>query len=410
MNSSHTQARRRSWWQWWRGTPRDATPTPVPEGAVIATRGLRKIYGHGEAAVHALEEIDLDVYRGTFTAVMGPSGSGKSTLMHVMAGLDTATEGSVVVDRRELTWMEDAELTEVRRDRIGFIFQSFNLVPTLTARQNILLPASIAGRRIDPDRLATIVDAVGLADRLDHRPSELSGGQQQRVATARALVGEPAVIFADEPTGNLDSQSTTEVLRLLRTSVDTLGQTVVMVTHEPDAAAWADRVLFLVDGHIVRDLNLPTRDTILATLGELGRGSVSPRGDTVDVESVYADIAEVSGDPNLPNIDEALAAVARQDYSAPTPIVLPRRLHSDDNPRTQEIALIAVERVRAADAAAARAAAADDLRVELGGEALQDALERLSPPHELSEESAELVDRAEQILGHLPGRIMPDDD
>jgi putative ABC transport system ATP-binding protein len=221
--------------------------------AIVSTADLHRTYGEGEAAVHALQGVTVDFPAGQFTAIMGPSGSGKSTLMHLLAGLDRPTSGSVVVDGQELANLDDKRLTALRRDKLGFVFQAFNLIPVLSARENILLPLMLAGTKAEDGWLDTLVDAVGLRDRLTHRPAELSGGQQQRVAIARALVSRPAVVFADEPTGNLDSKSSAEVLNLLRRAVDDFGQTVVMVTHDPDAAAIADRLIELADGRIVRD-------------------------------------------------------------------------------------------------------------------------------------------------------------
>ncbi|WP_227424069.1 ABC transporter ATP-binding protein [Pengzhenrongella sicca] len=247
--------------------PRHAAPAPP---AIATARTLVKTYGAGETAVRALDGIDVDLVRGELTAIMGPSGSGKSTLMHCLAGLDRATSGSVVVDGAEITRMSERQLTRLRRTRLGFVFQSYNLVPTLTAVENITLPLDIARRRVDQAHLDSVIAAVGLADRLHHRPSELSGGQQQRVACARALVSRPAIVFADEPTGNLDSRSAREVLTFLRASVDDLGQSVVMVTHDPNAASFAHRVLFLADGHLVGELTRPTAGTILDALRELG--------------------------------------------------------------------------------------------------------------------------------------------
>ena len=235
---------------------------PAPEGIgappVVVARGLTRTYGSGDSAVHALDGVDVAFTRGAFTAIMGPSGSGKSTLMHCLAGLDTATGGSVHLGRTDLTRLKDRELTLLRRDRIGFIFQSFNLLPMLTAEQNILLPAKIAGRKVDAARFDQMVDVVGLRDRLSHLPSKLSGGQQQRVAVARALLTAPEVVYADEPTGNLDSRSGAEVLRFLRTSARDLGQTIVMVTHDPVAASYADRVVFLRDGRLADEVLEPT--------------------------------------------------------------------------------------------------------------------------------------------------------
>jgi putative ABC transport system ATP-binding protein len=220
---------------------------------IVSTSDLRRVYGEGETAVHALRGITTGFPSGQFAAIMGPSGSGKSTLMHLLAGLDRPTAGSVVVDGSELANLDDKALTRLRRDRLGFVFQAFNLVPVLTAEENILLPLTLAGRKPDRAWLTQLIDAVGLGDRLHHRPSELSGGQQQRVAVARALIHRPAVVFADEPTGNLDSHSSDEVLALLRQAVDQFGQTVVMVTHDAHAASVADRIVVLSDGQIVHD-------------------------------------------------------------------------------------------------------------------------------------------------------------
>jgi putative ABC transport system ATP-binding protein len=222
-----------------------------------------KVYGEGEARVSALRGVSVEFGRGRFNAIMGPSGSGKSTLMHCLAGLDSVTRGDVFIGETKLTGMGDAGLTKLRRAQVGFIFQQFNLLPTLSAHENILLPLAIAGRKVDKEWFRTVIDAVGLGDRLDHRPAQLSGGQQQRVACARALVSRPEVIFADEPTGNLDSRTGAEVLGFLRRSVHEFGQTIVMVTHDANAASHADRVVFLADGQIVDDLANPTADSVL---------------------------------------------------------------------------------------------------------------------------------------------------
>jgi putative ABC transport system ATP-binding protein len=224
---------------------------------------LSKIYGEGEAEVRALDGVSVEFATGRFTAIMGPSGSGKSTLMHICAGLDDATSGTVSIGETELTRLNDSDLTRLRRDRVGFIFQSFNLVPTLTALENITLPLDIAGRKPDQEWLDKIIDMVGMRDRLSNKPNQLSGGQQQRVAAARALVTRPEIIFADEPTGNLDSRAGAEVLAFLRESADTHGQTVVMVTHDPTAASYAHRVIFLADGQIVDDMDDPTAERVL---------------------------------------------------------------------------------------------------------------------------------------------------
>ncbi|MGZ4518309.1 MAG: ABC transporter ATP-binding protein [Mycobacteriaceae bacterium] len=241
------------------------TDAPIVARAV----NVSKVYGAGDTQVHALGDVSADFARGEFTAIMGPSGSGKSTLMHCLAGLDSASSGSVFIGDTELTQLSDKQMTQLRRDRIGFVFQSFNLVPTLTALENITLPTDIAGRTPNRQWLDKVIDALKLRDRLSHRPSELSGGQQQRVACARALAGQPDIIFADEPTGNLDSRSSGEVMQILRTSVDELGQTVVIVTHDPRAASFADRVVFLADGKIVDELKEPTAERVLDRMKRL---------------------------------------------------------------------------------------------------------------------------------------------
>ena len=232
------------------------------DSIVTATDVCRR-FGEGAAAVDALAGVTVAFERGRYSAIMGPSGSGKSTLMHILAGLDRPTSGSVVLDGVEVTDLDDGDLTKLRRDKLGFIFQFFNLIPVLTARENILLPLSIAGRDPDPPYFDQLVETVSLQDRLTHRPSELSGGQQQRVAVARALISRPAVVFADEPTGNLDSKASEEVLRMLRRSVDELGQTVVMVTHDPEAASYADRLIVLRDGLVVHDAEAGTADEVI---------------------------------------------------------------------------------------------------------------------------------------------------
>ena len=247
-------------------TPQPAPSSTAPEAsAAPAARAvdLTKVYGHGDTQVVALDEVSCSFERGHFTAIMGPSGSGKSTLMHCMAGLDTATSGSAFIGDVDLSTLDDKRLTRLRRDSLGFIFQAFNLVPTLTAIENITLPTDIAGRKPDKEWLDSVISTVGLADRLHHRPSELSGGQQQRVAVARALASRPEVVFADEPTGNLDSRSGAEVLTFLQRSARDMGQTIVVVTHDPAAAAYADRVIFLADGRIVDEILEPTADAVL---------------------------------------------------------------------------------------------------------------------------------------------------
>jgi putative ABC transport system ATP-binding protein len=226
-------------------------------------RQVVKAYGTGETRVVALDTIDVDLMRGEFTAIMGPSGSGKSTLMHCLAGLDTVTSGQIFLDDTEITGLKDKKLTRLRRDQVGFVFQAFNLVPTLNALENITLPLDIAGRKPDQEWLNRVVDTVGLAGRLKHRPTQLSGGQQQRVAVARALASRPQIIFGDEPTGNLDSRAGAEILGFLRRSVDEFGQTIVMVTHDPVAASYADRVIYLADGRIVDEMRTPTAEAVL---------------------------------------------------------------------------------------------------------------------------------------------------
>jgi putative ABC transport system ATP-binding protein len=243
-----------------------ATAPAVAVTAAVSAQAVTRRYGQGEASVDALRGVTIDVPAGQFTAIMGPSGSGKSTLMHLLAGLDRATEGTVHIGEHDITTMSDKALTKLRRRHIGFVFQSFNLLPTLSAEENVLLPLTIAGRKAGRDELDALLERVGLSDRRRHRPSELSGGQQQRVAIARALISEPTVLFADEPTGNLDSTAGAQVLDLLRDAVDLDGQTTVMVTHDPRAAARADRVLFLADGRIVADVVAPSEADVLAQM------------------------------------------------------------------------------------------------------------------------------------------------
>ncbi|MFF9310410.1 ABC transporter ATP-binding protein [Streptomyces sp. NPDC014748] len=269
-----------------------------PGGPAARARGLTKAYGSGETAVLALDSVDVDIARGRFTAVMGPSGSGKSTLMHCLAGLDTVSAGQVWLGGTEITGLRDRELTRLRRDRIGFMFQSFNLIPTLDALENITLPMDIAGRAPDREWLDEVIDTLGLRNRLKHRPAQLSGGQQQRVACARALASRPDLVFADEPTGNLDSRAGAEVLGFLRDAVDRLGQTVVMVTHDPNAAARSDVVLFLADGRIVDRMTHPTAEAVLermrlfATGGDGATGPAGRAGDGVAVERRGDGVAE----------------------------------------------------------------------------------------------------------------------
>ena len=250
--------------------PLEDAPVAAPnQGSLVAASGLVRRFGEGSSAVDALRGVTLDLEAGRMTAIMGPSGSGKSTLMHLLAGLDTPTEGSIVLDGVEITGLSEKKLTQLRRDTIGFVFQFFNLLPMLTAEENVTLPLAIAGRKVESEWLDTLLDEVGIDDRRDHRPAELSGGQQQRVAVARALVMKPKVIFADEPTGNLDSASSKDVLSLMRRAVDEWGQTIVMVTHDAGAAALADRILFIADGRIVRDLEESTAAEVLAAMQEV---------------------------------------------------------------------------------------------------------------------------------------------
>ncbi|TWD73056.1 putative ABC transport system ATP-binding protein [Kribbella amoyensis] len=247
----------------------DAQPNETTSAAVVLADEVTRVYGEGDTAVHALHGVSVEVDTGQLTAVMGPSGSGKSTLMHILAGLDRPTTGSVRIDDIEITTLGDDDLTKLRRRHIGFIFQFFNLLPMLTARENVLLPLTIAGRQVDPAYFDELIARVGLTDRLSHRPAELSGGQQQRVAIARALVSRPTVVFADEPTGNLDSRTSAEILDLLRQSVEEYGQTTVMVTHDARAAAMADRVLFLADGRIVKETGRISQHEILQMIDTL---------------------------------------------------------------------------------------------------------------------------------------------
>jgi putative ABC transport system ATP-binding protein len=253
-------------------TPTDAAPGAAPAAGPLAAQAIDavKIYGKGDTEVRALDGVTAGFAKGKFTAIMGPSGSGKSTLMHCLAGLDVLTTGRILIGDTDLSELDDRRLTELRRDRVGFVFQTFNLVPTLTALENITLPAALAGRKQDQQWLDSIIDAIGLRDRLSHKPGELSGGQQQRVAAARALANRPDIIFADEPTGNLDSHAGAEVLSFMRTCVRELGQTVVMVTHDPVAAGYAERIVFLGDGRIVDEMADPTAQKVLDRMKSLG--------------------------------------------------------------------------------------------------------------------------------------------
>ncbi|MEI8398643.1 MAG: ABC transporter ATP-binding protein [Ilumatobacteraceae bacterium] len=244
--------------------------TPQTTTIAASTTSATKVYGSGDDAVYALRDVSVDFYEGQFTAIMGPSGSGKSTLMHCIAGLDELSSGSAIIDGIDLSTMKDKELTELRREKIGFVFQSFNLVPTLTANENIRLPLMLGNVKGDEAWIQKVINTVHLQDRLTHRPSELSGGQQQRVAVARALASQPRIIFADEPTGNLDSITGAEILTFMRKAVDELGQTIVMVTHDPVAAAYADRIIFLADGRVVNEMTEPTAARVLDLMKSLG--------------------------------------------------------------------------------------------------------------------------------------------
>ncbi len=251
-----------------------STPTPASPPALLAAAGAidaRKLYGVGDATVTALDGVSISFEPGRFTAIMGPSGSGKSTLLHCLAGLDDLTEGAVFIGDTYLATLNDKQLTELRRKQVGFIFQAYNLIPTLTARENITLPLMLGGEDGDEKWIDRVIETVGLTDRVGHRPSELSGGQQQRVAVARALASRPTIIFADEPTGNLDSNSGAEILQFMRDAVDEFGQTIVMVTHDANAAAYADRVVFLADGRIVHDMADPNADKIIDRMKQIGR-------------------------------------------------------------------------------------------------------------------------------------------
>lgn len=251
-------------------TESSSNTSPAPSAPAVTARGLKKTFGAGDTTVHALDNVTVNFPAGEFTAIMGPSGSGKSTLMHSLAGLDTVDSGKIQVGDVEITGMNDDQLTKLRRERIGFIFQAFNLVPTLTAAQNILLPLELAGKKPDQEWMDEIVRILGLGERLKHKPHQLSGGQQQRVAVARALLTRPDVVFADEPTGALDSATGAEVLSLLRRCAREMGQTIIMVTHDPSAAAYANRVLLLADGQLQGEIQSPTAENVLAALSELG--------------------------------------------------------------------------------------------------------------------------------------------
>ena len=251
-------------------SPASVSPRPPTGTSAAAAIDATKVYGAGDAIVRALDRVSIEFLPGRFSAIMGPSGSGKSTLLHCMAGLDSLTEGEVFIADINLSDLNDRQLTELRREQVGFVFQAFNLIPTLTARENIVLPLMLGGETGDEEWIDRVIETVGLGDRLKHRPSELSGGQQQRVAVARALASRPTIIFADEPTGNLDSNAGGEILKFMRDAVDEFGQTIVMVTHDPYSAAYADRVVYLDDGRIVHDMSDPTADSIIDRMKQIG--------------------------------------------------------------------------------------------------------------------------------------------
>lgn len=394
-------------------------PVSTPSDAVVRASNLTKIYGKGDTAVKALDAVNVQLGRGEFTAIMGPSGSGKSTLMHCLAGLDSISEGEVKLDDIVVSDLSERKLTKLRRDRIGFIFQAFNLIPTLTAEENITLPADIAKRKVSKERFDQVVDAVGLRDRLSHRPAELSGGQQQRVACARALVTEPAVVFADEPTGNLDSKSGEQVLRFLREAVDDLGQTVVMVTHDPSAASWADRVLFLVDGQVVAELRDPERDLILDALRELGDTGAPTANNAEAVPETSPSVPSISEGDAAPTASALPPAAATtggqasadaQELAGEDPGVTGREkpLRPKETPRDE----------RPQHAQETRRENAQDLREQeiieaygpRPGETLDEALRRMAPAGGLDPETAKVIKKAQSILRTLPGSVIPEDD
>ncbi len=376
-------------------------PVSSPSDAVVRASNLTKIYGKGDTAVTALKSVDVNLGRGEFTAIMGPSGSGKSTLMHCLAGLDSITEGEVWLDDIVVSDLSERKLTKLRRNKIGFIFQAFNLIPTLTAEENITLPADIAKRKVSKERFDRVVDAVGIRNRLSHRPAELSGGQQQRVACARALVSEPAVVFADEPTGNLDSKSGEQVLRFLREAVDDLGQTVVMVTHDPSAASWADRVLFLVDGEVVAELREPKRDLVLDALRELG-------DDLDDANSVSREESDKSNRTSSTSISEDEAETPADSEQASDLSSSPAAGHAATEEADQG------ESISSGDEAAPSEMKYDPKLVEAygprPGETLDEALRRMAPAGGLDPEATEMVHKAQRILRDLPGSVIPEDD
>lgn len=440
-------------------------PIESPADVVVQATNVTKVYGKGEAAVRALRGVDVQIGRGEFTAIMGPSGSGKSTLMHCLAGLDSITEGTITLDGITVSQLSERKLTRLRRDKIGFIFQSFNLIPTLNAEENIKLPADIAKRPISKGRFNTLVEAVGIADRLKHHPAELSGGQQQRVACARALATDPTVVFADEPTGNLDSKSTRQVLSFLRHAVDSLGQTVVMVTHEPDAAAYADRVLFLFDGQVVAQLRNPQRDTILDALRELGgpdtADSLDEDGAVVSHTGAGSDAHPPQGlrerapqapprwRPTLaqtasgseatdrvntaswanvaPSVD---ATTAVEPLNVPQDTEPPSYQESSDqqssdqestdqdaNPRRRNLQQANPQESSDQQAAGSTTSgttllASSDTTADapLPGEPLDVALRRMAPARELEPETERVLEAAQRVLKNLPGSVIPQDD
>ncbi len=348
---------------------------------VIVARDLQKVYGRGSTRVAALNGVDLEVSRGQLTAIMGPSGSGKSTLMHLLAGLDSATSGTVLLEGSNITALDERRLTKLRRDRVGFIFQAYNLVPTLTAEENITLPVRIAGGMVNRSHLEAIVGAVGVGDYLSRLPGQLSGGQQQRVACARAMITTPAVIFADEPTGNLDSLAGRQVLSLLRRSVDELGQTVVMVTHDPWAASAADRIIFLSDGELVGELNNPTAQATLAALQQLGEDAEGDLAVEPSWHSVSAD---------SPTSEED-APIDLRALDAPPPLEPPEQVEEVPELQPQNTSFL----VEVAEGEDVQAAALT--------------LDEIAQPAQISAEAAEVIDQARQILDKLGGSVLETD-
>lgn len=366
-------------------------PGPLRPGQIVdpivVVQDLRKTYGKGDSAVQALRGVSLEIGRANFTAIMGPSGSGKSTLLHCLAGLDQASSGSIILDGKDITRMKERQRAKLRRDHIGFVFQSFNLIPTLTAEENITLPADIARRRLDPSHLNAVVQAVGLSDRLKHRPGELSGGEQQRVACARALAAQPTIIVADEPTGNLDSRATRQVLQVLRQAVDQFQQTVIMVTHDASAAAHADRVIFLVDGEPVGEIPNPDVQSVRAALNAL------------DEE---ADSTPINWIPTVS--DEDLTATSETEPISAIEAAPPAaETVAEEPPSEESVAVLAPE-----EPTEEPIAEPDESAEDSGARALEEELNRIAPAPHLPEETVKVIDRAQQILSDLPGSVVDD--